>query len=387
MQKKLTDIATGELLEKFGAGGHKPGSGSASAFQGMLAAQLLRTVIELTNEDKRKPVYDRFIPELNRIRKEIDERIYIELTALFQKDAELFDKVIQLREERNKEKNFQKKRQIAESATNALKLATQTPIDIAQLCIELGDFAAYVFDTGFRSARGDAGVALNSAISGIAGCLSIVDLNLISLPFDDVTERLRSKKAIIKLNLDRLWSISIDRLKVLELESSEARQFNQKMAEFQAGNLAEGVTSNADIEKIVKKLQNVVWTERTKIWKDKVIEFPAEVLQPNMVLRKVMGYSYEEVDQIGTYRQGGEIFEIAGLIDKKKKHVAISKNFPQETISFTAAHELGHAILHRGVVLHRDKPMDGSNMPPRSKQELQADKFAAYFLLPENIVK
>jgi hypothetical protein len=37
MTEKLTEIATGKLLEKFGAGDHKPGSGSASALQGMLS--------------------------------------------------------------------------------------------------------------------------------------------------------------------------------------------------------------------------------------------------------------------------------------------------------------------------------------------------------------
>lgn len=37
-----------ELLKQFAAGGHKPGSGSAAAFQGMLAASLTQTVIKLT---------------------------------------------------------------------------------------------------------------------------------------------------------------------------------------------------------------------------------------------------------------------------------------------------------------------------------------------------
>lgn len=41
----LIDYSAKELLEKFGAGNHKPGSGSAAAFQGLLSAQLIRTFI------------------------------------------------------------------------------------------------------------------------------------------------------------------------------------------------------------------------------------------------------------------------------------------------------------------------------------------------------
>ncbi|MBU2269497.1 MAG: cyclodeaminase/cyclohydrolase family protein, partial [Bacteroidetes bacterium] len=53
----LLAITAEELLEKFGSGGHKPGSGSAAALQGMLSAKLLITVISLTNEPKRREKY------------------------------------------------------------------------------------------------------------------------------------------------------------------------------------------------------------------------------------------------------------------------------------------------------------------------------------------
>src|SRR4051812_31602610 len=98
MVKKLRDIATGKLLEKFGAGNHKPGSGSASALQGMLSAQLLRTVIDLTIDPKHRNAYLQHINELLRIKNEIDSRIYIALERLFQEDSDEFDKVIKIRE-------------------------------------------------------------------------------------------------------------------------------------------------------------------------------------------------------------------------------------------------------------------------------------------------
>lgn len=65
MGKSLLEETTEELLKKFGAGNHKPGSGSAAAFQGMISAQLLITVINLTNENKRKKHYSHVLPVIN----------------------------------------------------------------------------------------------------------------------------------------------------------------------------------------------------------------------------------------------------------------------------------------------------------------------------------
>ena len=88
MDGKLLDIATGRLLGKFGAGNHKPGSGSASALQGMLSAQMLLTVIDLTNDPKRRKNYAEYLPKLLKIKQEIESRIYIRLEYLFQTDSE-----------------------------------------------------------------------------------------------------------------------------------------------------------------------------------------------------------------------------------------------------------------------------------------------------------
>lgn len=60
---------------------------------------------------------------------------------------------------------------------------------------------------------------------------------------------------------------------------------------------------------------------------------------------------------------------------------------PVITQNFTAAHELGHAVLHKQTVMHRDRPVDGSyNNKKRSLPELQADRFATHFLMPKKIV-
>ena len=39
------------------------------------------------------------------------------------------------------------------------------------------------------------------------------------------------------------------------------------------------------------------------------------------------------------------------------------------------------------MVLHRDRPLDGSDFSSRDLREIQADKFAAFFLMPRKLVK
>jgi Zn-dependent peptidase ImmA (M78 family) len=156
---------------------------------------------------------------------------------------------------------------------------------------------------------------------------------------------------------------------------------------FQNGNLEDEVKTNSDIESLVRELQNTLWRHKDSIWRNKNIKSPLEVLQPSTVLNKVMGYKYQTQNSLGIYENDGDFFEIAGLIDKKDKLVQVSKMFPHETQNFTTAHELGHAILHRQNTLHRDRPLDGSSTKPRSREEIQADKFATFFLMPTRIVE
>jgi Zn-dependent peptidase ImmA (M78 family) len=251
----------------------------------------------------------------------------------------------------------------------------------------LGDFAEYVFNYGFKSARGDSGVAINCAVSAIASCFSIVELNLISLPVTPRTEAIRQRKAKIKSHYEKLSKKINSSLSVLENESLQNRNFQKSIADFRRGNLEDSISSNSDIENIVRKLQNTIWLQRETIYKNKNIKTPLDILQPDIVLEKVMGYTFQRPNSLGIYELNGEIFETAGLINKNEQLVQVSKRFPQETQNFTAAHELGHAILHKQTVLHRDKPLDGSTIVLRSREEMQADKFATFFLMPSKLVE
>lgn len=390
MTGKLIDLVTKKLLEKFGAGEHKPGSGSASAFQGLLSAQLLITVIDLTNHPDREKNYKGKLKELLSIQDDIQSRLYPTLEGLFQEDSDLFDKVIELRRERDgidRDKDWKLYKEKGAAAEDALRKATELPISIAQNCYELGKYAGTVFDHGFQSARGDSGVALHCAISGIGSSLSVIELNLSKLPADAWMAKIRQQKALLKIQYTELSNLGTTRLAILEKEAEENWQLQQAFEMYRQGNLGQTIRTDNDMESLVRNFQNKLWVNRDKIWKRDKVTNAMQVLNPKDVVQKVLGYTFRQSKSLGRITVGSEWFEVAGLIDKNQGLVSVSTQFPEEVINFTAAHELAHLILHEQAVLHRDRPIDGSSSIPKDQLEQQADKFAAYFLMPGSVVK
>ncbi|HEY2583079.1 MAG TPA: cyclodeaminase/cyclohydrolase family protein [Mucilaginibacter sp.] len=382
--KKLIEYTTEELLQKFGSGEHKPGSGSAAAFQGLLSAQLIVTVITLS---KRKPKYREWLQEYERMNSEIENRIYPQLLHFFQLDSEQFDRVIKLRRELKSETDVVKWRLIKQTLDDATLPATQTPIGIAKLCAELADCAVFLCDYGFQAARGDSGVALNNATATIAGCLSIINLNLLSLGHDEQTEQIRLDAERLKAIYDGLIVKAAESLSRLEKEAERMKRYHQRIQELDSGRWVKKKHSHSEIEELARRVQNTLWLYRDILGQKVTEENIIDLLKPDMVLTQILNYQYFELESLDQNIKDNDGFEIAGIIDKAKKSVAVSRQFPKETRNFTAAHELGHALLHEQTVLHRDKPIDGSGIGnTRDAVEIEADKFATYFLMPEKLV-
>ncbi len=382
---KLIELSTEELLEKFGSGKHKPGSGSAAAFQGMLSAKLIHTVIDLT---KAREAYKEWWADLKLMEGDLDNRIYPALENLFQLDSEQFDRVIQLRLALKAESNWTKRRAFKEELDEAMLPATETPISIGKMCLELAWFAIFICDHGFQAARGDSGVALNNLIGTIAGCLSIINLNLLSLGHDEQTEQIRLEASRLKTAYMDLSTKAMERLNVLEKEAERNKAYHQELQVLASGKWAGAKLSYAEIEALARRLQNTLFTYQDKLSKATDPDDVIGLLKPQLVLAKILNYHYEEPESLGQHVVDGEQFEIAGIIDKPNKSVAVSRQFSKETRNFTAAHELGHALMHRQPVLHRDKPLDGSAAGiTRDAVELEADKFATYFLMPAKQVR
>ncbi len=140
-----------------------------------------------------------------------------------------------------------------------------------------------------------------------------------------------------------------------------------------------------ELEEVAHKIQRDIWENKNKIWPMSIPSDPVDMLDPILALRLV-GYESSSHDTLGEFLSEGRMVEVAGTFDSETKTVTLSQRFPIPVKNFTAAHELGHAVLHTESGLHRDRPLDGTNASKNSI-EREADKFAAFFLMPENLVK
>lgn len=142
----------------------------------------------------------------------------------------------------------------------------------------------------------------------------------------------------------------------------------------------------AEIERKARDLQISIWKNRHQLWQEGVPSDPVELLNPSIAVQHI-GYDYELAESLGDFRQEGKDIEVAGIIDPITKRISISRRLPHNTHRFTVAHELGHALLHsQSHQMHRDRAIDGSS-PRRESTEVEADKFATYFLMPEKLVR
>lgn len=140
-----------------------------------------------------------------------------------------------------------------------------------------------------------------------------------------------------------------------------------------------------DIEAKATEVHRSIWRHRNEIWPDGQPMNPIDMLDPGVAFQLV-GFNFDVADGLGQYFVDGQQVEVAGLINDSTMEARSSRRFSFEVRNFTAAHELGHALLHNARGLHRDRPLDGG-LPIRDPVETEANKFASYFLMPTNLVK
>lgn len=139
---------------------------------------------------------------------------------------------------------------------------------------------------------------------------------------------------------------------------------------------------------LVEDMKAKLWKHRHELWPEGVPTDPVDLLDPEVALQ-MEGFSFDMADSLGEHSFGGKTIAVAGIIDRPSKSVRTSRQLPFNTRRFTVAHELGHALMHEGMRMHRDRPMDGSNQDGLRREwaEYEADKFATYFLMPEKLVR
>lgn len=150
--------------------------------------------------------------------------------------------------------------------------------------------------------------------------------------------------------------------------------------------LASSRYQDCQIEEQAYGLLNYLWQNRHRIWANNPPADPIDVIDSVMAL-SLKGFSFVYQDDLGDSFGDGGATEIAGLIDGDTKTVKISSRFSEDVQTFTAAHELGHAVLHNPTdLIHRDRPANGEKFS-RDPIEREADKFASYFLMPKKILE
>ena len=191
-----------QLLEEFGSGGHKPGSGAAAALMVMLSLKLSLTVARLTVEKgKSKDVVDACKKYIDRI----NSNNYGRLELLFKDDCEAFHLVISSRRARDEAKRKNDKKEARIQSKNALlhlQKATEIPLEIARLAMEAYSIAVDLFERGFQSARGDSGASASVALSAAKSSLFICYLNLKSFRDSPWAVGKRKELEILRAKID-----------------------------------------------------------------------------------------------------------------------------------------------------------------------------------------
>lgn len=140
------------------------------------------------------------------------------------------------------------------------------------------------------------------------------------------------------------------------------------------------------IQRAARDMQKALWREREKLWVDDAPASPIAILDPAKAC-ELFSFAFEVVDSLGIYTERREPVGVAGQIDRQEKIIRISREFDPEIQLFTAAHEVGHLLLHPHIDrLHRDRGLNGVGIS-RDRIEWEADKFAVFFLLPEKLVR
>lgn len=382
--KNFLELSANELLNEFGGGKHAPGSGSAAALIGLLAANLVYTVGQLTIS---KPKYVEFHSEMAASCNKIQTILIPNLQQLFQRDAEAFDAVYRARIARDNAVDEGEKARLQVLSLHEQKLATAIPFEIAEACLALIDISGRIFDVGFRAARGDSGVALSAAVAGILSAVFVINLNLI--PFRKnywASQRRKECDQLQQTAIDK-YQATLARANALRAEDVDMLdEDGQTQAIADLISRAKDKYDDAEIDKRAAELRTLVWHNRHNLWPvNQVPSDPVEMLSPDVALR-FLGYELLMEESLGTFTSSTGTFEVAGLLEALRGTVRVSRKMRPDVRLFTSAHELGHILLHPKLrQAHRDRPLDGAAVS-REQKERDADRFASSYLMPSKLI-
>jgi methenyltetrahydrofolate cyclohydrolase len=197
----LVTLRVDDFLARLANAQPTPGGGSAAAVAGAMAGALTCMVTRLTIGRER---YAANQQQMHDVRKRA-ETLLQRLTALVDKDAVAYDGVIEAYVW-PKDSEAERIRRAA-GIQDALRHASEVPLEAAEACAELIELAATCTSFGNRNAASDAAVAALLAYAGLLGALLNVHANLKQVQdqdFVDATEaRLGQLRKVGEFELER----------------------------------------------------------------------------------------------------------------------------------------------------------------------------------------
>lgn len=148
-----------------------------------------------------KPKYENIHKYLRPFLIELEEKFEPQFELLFQEDIEVFNRVLKNRKYRDNAKEEADKEEFRTRELEELKEATEIQIQICQICLELFESASAIFDRGYKTVRGDSGVAISSLLSASFGSLFVIFLNLKSFPESEWLENTQIKAEVLAKQL------------------------------------------------------------------------------------------------------------------------------------------------------------------------------------------
>ncbi|MBN2393162.1 MAG: cyclodeaminase/cyclohydrolase family protein [Anaerolineae bacterium] len=172
MSVKLTDKSLEAFVDELSSASPTPGGGSVAALSGALGAALVSMVCNLTVGRKKYAGVQEDVTELM----EHSERLRTQLTGLIEADAQVFTQVSQaMKMPRNTD---DEKVNRAAKMEDALKAATNVPMEVAEACVGVMNLCQPVAEKGNSNAVSDAGVAMLMAEAGLRSAALNVLINL-----------------------------------------------------------------------------------------------------------------------------------------------------------------------------------------------------------------
>ncbi len=178
----LIDQSLSSLLDAFSSADPTPGGGSASALAGALGVSLFAMVAGMP-KTKHGTTGER--EALDRAH----ERLLVlrgRLLDLVHRDSAAYDLVVAAF--RRPKGTEQEKAIRKEAIQNAMRVATEVPVETARACAEALEAGRTVAEAGNPNAKSDIGVGTHLLMSAIAGALLNVATNLGSLSDQGVVD-------------------------------------------------------------------------------------------------------------------------------------------------------------------------------------------------------